>query len=40
MVQVKKEFKELIRPLEGKELEQLEKSIKEEGVRDKIITWN
>jgi len=40
MLEVKKEFKELIPPLTVEEFKQLEDNCLAEGIRDKIITWN
>ena len=37
---IDKEFKTLIPPLEKEEIQQLETSIKTEGLRDAIILWN
>ena len=39
-IQINPKFKELIRPLSFDEQALLEKSIQEEGCRDKIILWN
>jgi N6-adenosine-specific RNA methylase IME4 len=40
MLEIKKEFKELIPPLTNEEFKQLEDNCLAEGIRDKIITWN
>jgi DNA modification methylase len=40
MLEIKKEFKELIPPLTVEEFKQLEQNCLAEGIRDKIITWN
>jgi len=40
MLEVKKEFKELIPPLTKEEFKQLEDNCLAEGIREKIITWN
>lgn len=39
MIQIKKEFKELIPALTADEFKQLEDNCLEEGIREKIITW-
>lgn len=39
MIQIKKEFKELIPSLTADEFKQLEDNCLEEGIREKIITW-
>ena len=39
-LQIKEEFKSLIPKLTAEEYEGLEKSIIQEGCRDKIVTWN
>lgn len=40
MINIKKEFKDLIPLLTSEEYEQLEQSILNEGVREKILVWN
>jgi DNA modification methylase len=40
MLEIKKEFKELIPPLTNEEFKQLEDNCLAEGIREKIITWN
>jgi DNA modification methylase len=40
MLEVKKEFKELIPPLTVEEFKQLEDNCMAEGIREKITTWN
>jgi site-specific DNA-methyltransferase (adenine-specific) len=40
ILKIKNEFKELIPPLSIDEFKQLETNVLEEGIRDKIITWN
>jgi N6-adenosine-specific RNA methylase IME4 len=40
MLNIKEEFRALIPPLTSEEYNQLEQSILEEGVREKILTWN
>jgi N6-adenosine-specific RNA methylase IME4 len=40
MLEIKKEFKELIPPLTVEEFKQLEDNCMAEGIREKIITWN
>ena len=37
---IKKEFKDLIPPLTTEEFKQLENNCLEEGIREKILTWN
>ena len=39
-LKIKKEFKNLIRPLHRQEFLQLEENILSDGCRDPIITWN
>tara|TARA_R110000803_G_scaffold180545_1_gene242975 strand:- start:489 stop:1655 length:1167 start_codon:yes stop_codon:yes gene_type:complete len=39
-VNIKKEFKDLIPPLTNEEFKQLENNCLEEGIREKILTWN
>lgn len=39
-VKIKEEFKNLIPPLQAEERRELEQSIKDFGVRDKLITWH
>ncbi len=39
MLEIKKEFKELIPPLTVEEFKQLEQNCLDEGIREKIITW-
>jgi DNA modification methylase len=40
ILKIKNEFKELIPPLSIDEFKQLETNVLEEGIRDRIITWN
>jgi N6-adenosine-specific RNA methylase IME4 len=40
MLQIKEEFKKLIPSLTAEEFKQLESNCLEEGIREKIITWN
>ena len=40
MLQIKEEFKKLIPELTAEEFKQLESNCLEEGIREKIITWN
>jgi N6-adenosine-specific RNA methylase IME4/DNA-binding XRE family transcriptional regulator len=40
MLEIKKEFKDLIPPLTKEEFKQLEDNCLAEGIREKIITWN
>lgn len=40
MLQIKEEFKKLIPALTAEEFKQLESNCLEEGIREKIITWN
>jgi N6-adenosine-specific RNA methylase IME4 len=40
MLEIKKEFKDLIPPLTKEEFKQLEDNCMAEGIREKIITWN
>jgi N6-adenosine-specific RNA methylase IME4 len=40
MIQIKEEFKKLIPALTPEEFKQLEANCLEEGIREKIITWN
>ena len=40
MLEIKKEFKELIPALTAEEFKQLEDNCLAEGIREKIITWN
>ena len=40
MVKIKEEFKSLIPPLTMEEFKQLEDNCLEEGIREKILTWN
>lgn len=40
MLEIKKEFKKLIPPLTVEEFNQLEQNCLDEGIREKIITWN
>ncbi len=40
MLEIKKEFKKLIPPLTVEEFKQLEQNCLDEGIREKIITWN
>lgn len=39
-IQINPELRDLIPPLQLEEKESLEKSILEEGCRDKLITWD
>ena len=39
MLNIDKEFKEIIPPLSSEEFEQLEKNIIDEGCRDALVTW-
>jgi N6-adenosine-specific RNA methylase IME4 len=40
MLEIKEEFKKLIPPLTVEEFKQLEQNCLDEGIREKIITWN
>ena len=40
MIEIKKEFKDLIPPLTKEEFKQLENNCMSEGIREKILTWN
>jgi N6-adenosine-specific RNA methylase IME4 len=40
MLEIKEEFKKLIPPLTAEEFKQLEQNCLDEGIREKIITWN
>jgi 16S rRNA G966 N2-methylase RsmD len=40
MIEIKEEFKKLIPPLTVEEFKQLEQNCLDEGIREKIITWN
>ena len=40
MLKIKEEFKKLIPPLTVEEFKQLEQNCLDEGIREKIITWN
>ena len=40
MIQIKDEFKKLIPALTAEEFKQLEQNCLDEGIREKIITWN
>jgi len=40
MLEIKKEFKDLIPPLTAEEFKQLEQNCLDEGIRDAIVTWN
>ncbi|NQW26158.1 MAG: DNA modification methylase [Cryomorphaceae bacterium] len=40
MIQIKEEFKKLIPALTNEEFKQLEANCLEEGIREKILTWN
>jgi N6-adenosine-specific RNA methylase IME4 len=40
MLEIKEEFKKLIPPLTTEEFKQLEQNCLDEGIREKIITWN
>jgi DNA modification methylase len=40
MIQIKEEFKKLIPALTAEEFKQLEQNCLDEGIREKIITWN
>ena len=40
MIEIKEEFKKLIPPLTAEEFKQLEQNCLDEGIREKIITWN
>ena len=40
MLEIKKEFKELIPALTAEEFKQLEDNCLAEGIREKILTWN
>jgi hypothetical protein len=40
MIQIKEEFKKLIPALTNEEFKQLESNCINEGIREKIITWN
>jgi len=40
MLKIKKEFQDLIPPLNSEEYSQLEKNCIEDGIRDKIIIWD
>ena len=40
MIEIKKEFKDLIPPLTKEEFKQLEDNCMSEGIREKILTWN
>ena len=40
MIEIKKEFKDLIPPLTKEEFKQLENNCMTEGIREKILTWN
>jgi len=40
MLEIKEEFKKLIPALTAEEFKQLEANCLEEGIREKIITWN
>ena len=39
-MEILKEFQDLIPPLTNEEYKQLENNCLEEGIREKIITWN
>jgi len=39
-LQIDKEFQELIPPLAGEELAQLESNVMQDGCRDPLVTWN
>ena len=40
MIEIKKEFKELIPALTAEEFKQLEENILKDGIRDSIVLWN
>ena len=40
MLEIKKEFKDLIPALTAEEFKQLEDNCLAEGIREKILTWN
>jgi hypothetical protein len=40
MLEIKEEFKKLIPPLTTEEFKQLEQNCLDEGIREKIITWD
>jgi hypothetical protein len=40
MLEIKEEFKKLIPPLTAEEFKQLEQNCLDEGIREKIITWD
>lgn len=40
MILIKDEFKKLIPALTAEEFKQLEQNCLDEGIREKIITWN